>query len=109
MGTVPPDESVNAKASFRGGVRERPAGWGVSAPFGHLEFDDSELYIWGAGMDLRVVKGAVEGIRLSAGILASRVSVVWPDGSLADVYFAALGRRAIRKALRKRGWPVIER
>lgn len=109
VGNVWPPESVSAKASFTGGVRERPGGWGASAPFGHLEFDDAELHIWGAGMDLRVVKGAVKGIKLSAGILASRVSVVWADGSLADVYFAALGRRAIRDALRQRGWPVIER
>jgi hypothetical protein len=91
-----------------GGVRERLGGWGASAPFGHLEFDDAERHIWRAGMVLRVAKGAVKCIKLSAGILASRVSVVWPDDSLADVYFAALGRRAIREALRQRGWPVIE-
>ena len=105
--TPPPPDLP--RASFTGGVRQRPLGFGVSAPFGHLEFDASDLHIWGGGADLRVRRDEVKGIRIGMGILASRVSAVMADGAESQVFFAALGRRGVRTALIERGWPIIER
>lgn len=96
------------KASFTGGIRERPGGFGVSWPFGHLEFDRDRLRIWGIGDGVDVRRDEVRGVRLSTGILATRVSVVYPDGSESQVYFAALIRRPVRKALRRLRWTVLE-
>lgn len=79
---------------------------GVSFPFGHLEFDDQTLTLWGIGSEFRVTKSQIEGVQLSRGILASRVSIVMADRSTSEVYFAALGRRTIRQALQERGWRV---
>lgn len=96
------------KAAFRGGIRRRPLGSGVSYPFGHLEFDAQRLRIWGFGESVEVRRSDVEGVRLSTGILATRVAVVGRDGAESDVYFAALRRSPVRKALNERGWPVVE-
>lgn len=106
--SLPPSPSNPPTVSFTGGIRCGTFGMGASAPFGHLEFDGDDLRLWGAGMDVKVHRTDVLGIRLSTGILATHVRVVYPDESLSEVYFAALGRRAVRAALRERGWPVIE-
>lgn len=105
----PPPPGVHlAAASFTGGIRSGVFGFGGTAPFGHLEFDADELRIWGLGMEVRAKRNQVEGVRLSRGFLATRVRVVFLDGSTSDVYFAALGRGAVRDALRLRGWKVLE-
>lgn len=96
-------------ASFTGGIRERPFGWGASWPFGHLEFDERHLSIWGSGRRLDARREDVRGVRLSVGVFATRVAMVYPDGSESTLYFAALRRRPVRDALRSLGWPVIER
>lgn len=106
-----PDEPATPKpsASFAGGIyRGRILGFGASAPFGHLDVDDVEVHIWGAGMDLCVRRDEVRGVRLSRGILSTRVRVVFPDGSRSKIYFASIGRADVRDALDRRGWPVIE-
>ena len=96
------------QASFTGGIHQRPGGGGASFPFGHLEFDDEQLRMWGFGKAVAVRREAIRGVRLSTGILATRVSVVYLDGSESNVYFAALGRGPVRQALQERGWPVID-
>ena len=106
--TLPPPVE-QSKVSFTGGIRSRVLGFGGTAPFGHLEFDAAELRIWGLGMEVEVRRTEVRGVHLSIGILATRVRVVYQDGSTARVYFASLGRAGVREALQRRGWPVIER
>jgi len=94
---------------FRGGVRTRSAlGFGASYPFGHLDFDEDRLRIWGFGMLVDVGRASVRAVRLSTGILATRVTVIGDDGVESDVYFAALRRGTVRRALREHGWDVIE-
>lgn len=100
---APPTES------FKGGIRSRGSGVGVSWPFGHLDFDAEEIHVWGGGMDLRRNRDQVQAVRLAMGILATRVIVVGSDGEEGAYYFAALGRGPLRRALLRRGWPVLER
>lgn len=104
----PPEAARLTTASFVGGIRSGALGLGGTAPFGHLEFDADELRIWGLGMEVRARRDEVRGVRLSMGFLATKVRVVFLDDSVSTVYFAALGRAAVRDALLQRGWRVIE-
>jgi len=106
MNSLPPPPQPLPKVAFTGGIRQRPLGWGGTAPFGHLEFDDNELRIWALGMELCVKRGQGDPVACwhprepCVGHLAGRVQ--------GEHLFAALGRGAVREALQRRGWPVVE-
>ncbi len=97
-----------APATFTGGIRSQPWGWGGTWPFGHLRFDQSEIRIWGLGITVVARREAVLGIRVTGGLFA-KVQIVMRDGSIERRYFVPFDTAAIRTALHARGWPVLDR
>jgi hypothetical protein len=100
------EEATASRIGFVGALRRRPFGWGVSWPFGHLEFDATDLKMWGMGTELNVSKGDVRAIALRPGLLAGVAYVVYKDGRRSELYFAGPRRSTLRHALRQRGWPT---
>ena len=58
--------------------------------------------------EIRVSRSETNAIRLSTGIFAVRVSVIWSDGKEVEPYFTVKRRGLVRQALQERGWPVVE-
>ena len=102
-GETPPAPRPPAK--FRGGVSSRF--WRGNWPFGHLEFDETSIRMWGTGLDFRADRREVSGVRVWVAAFLSEVTVVALDGSESKVSFTG-DARAIRAALWERGWPVFD-
>src|SRR4051794_28044878 len=107
-----PDRSQLPPAEFRGGMRDAWFGVGVTFPFGHLKFDESDLLMWRNGARLDAKRAKVRTIELWTTLTfpaGTRVRVIWNDGTRAPEIFFALRGEEVRDAFALRGWPVEQR
>ncbi len=94
------------KVFFTGAVRARPLHSGVTAPFGHLEFDETTLRMSGFGEDQVTDRTEVSRIVVRRRLISTKLDVVLLDGSKATKFFLMLGGSELRFHLTRLGWPV---
>ena len=86
----------------------------ASYPFGTLRVSSDELCITGPAhllkvwsvRELTVAKSDIRVVRLSRRLLATHVSLIWPDGTEAEPWFSTAAIARVATALTDFGWPL---
>jgi len=97
--------------TFTGAIHRRGilGGEGASYPFGHLEFDQEHLRLWGFGIEASADRAKIKAIRLSPrwGV-GTKLTILYAVHSESEEEFVTHDRVAIRAALVELGWHVVE-
>jgi len=101
----------NPERRFTGAIHRRGilGGEGASYPFGHLEFNEAHLRMWGFGIEASADRAKIKAIRLSPRYgTGTKLTILYSFHSESEEEFVTYERVAIRAALVELGWHVVE-